>query len=169
MALAEVNDPTTVREEVDSSEYRLRPGDLATAGCVDGRRTAIDVGVTSQDRKCVGDSVHEYAVAKSNKYTRRRHGIHPEQRRLPGGNMVAGRTPGGRRKGSSQRDGAIRSKIHARGESQKRMQTPGACCHNAITGGHGTDDTGMRRAGRRQNSLDCARRLRIVTPPSSGL
>ena len=61
MASAKTNDPTTTaREEVAPGEERLRPGDLTTGGCFVGRRAAIDVG---QDQKCVGDPVHERAVA----------------------------------------------------------------------------------------------------------
>ena len=45
-AVAKTIDPTTSREETFGDTHRLRPGDIITNVVVEGRRLAIDVGIT---------------------------------------------------------------------------------------------------------------------------
>ena len=67
-AVANTIDPTTSREESFGETHRLRPGDGITNAVLDGRRVAIDVGITSQARRSQGDPIQEYANIKLTKY-----------------------------------------------------------------------------------------------------
>ena len=67
LAVAKAVGPTTIREETFGSQ-RLRPGDLITGAVLDGRRVAIDVGVTSQAQRAQGDPIQNYVNLKLNKY-----------------------------------------------------------------------------------------------------
>ena len=67
LAVAKAVDPTTTREETLCGS-RLRPGDLMTGAGLDGRRVAIDVGVTSQAQRAQGDPIQNYVNLKLNKY-----------------------------------------------------------------------------------------------------
>ena len=58
-AIAKTIDPTTSREET-YGDARLRPGDVITNAALDGRRMAIDVGVTSQAKCTQGDPIQDY-------------------------------------------------------------------------------------------------------------
>jgi len=63
-AVAKAIDPTTSREET-YGDARLRPGDVITNAVLDGRRVAIDVGVTSQAKCTQGDPIQDYQNKKS--------------------------------------------------------------------------------------------------------
>ena len=62
--------PSTTREENFGDEQRLRPGDLITTAVVEGRKVAVDVGVTSQAKRTQRDPVEDYAHLKLRKYRR---------------------------------------------------------------------------------------------------
>ena len=66
--VAKAVDPTTTREDAFGGNQRLRPGDLITGAILDGRRVAVDVGVTSQARRTPGDPIQYYVNYKLNKY-----------------------------------------------------------------------------------------------------
>jgi hypothetical protein len=77
--VAKAIDPTTSREESFGDSQRLRPGDIITNAVLDGRRVAIDVGVTSQAKRSQGDPIQDYATTKLIKYRRTiRNELHPE-------------------------------------------------------------------------------------------
>ena len=67
-ALARTADPTTVREEAAPGDDKQRPGDVVSNAFLLGRRTAVDVGICSQDSTRPGDPAVHYAVAKRRKY-----------------------------------------------------------------------------------------------------
>ena len=67
-AVAKTIDPTTSREETFGDTQRLRPGDVITNAVLDGRRMAIDVGVTSQAKRTQGDPIQDYEYKGINKY-----------------------------------------------------------------------------------------------------
>ena len=67
--VAKTIDPSSVKEEVVRSvEEKLRPADLTTLGIFDGKRTAVDVGITSQASTRTGDPTEHYAREKYRKY-----------------------------------------------------------------------------------------------------
>ena len=67
-AVAKTIDPTTSREETFGDIQRLRPGDVITNAVLDGRRMAIDVGVTSQAKRTQGDPIQDYELKQVSKY-----------------------------------------------------------------------------------------------------
>ena len=69
-AVAKTIDPTTSRGEMFGDAQRLRPGDIITNAVPDGRRVAIDVGITSQAKLSQGDPIQDYANTKFSKYKR---------------------------------------------------------------------------------------------------
>jgi len=69
-AVAKTINITTSREEAFGDAARLRPGDIITNAVLDGRRVAIDVGITSQANKTQGDPIQNYANTKLHKYRR---------------------------------------------------------------------------------------------------
>ena len=70
MQWPKTDDPTTTREETFGESQRLRPGDIITNAVIDGRRVAIDVGITSQAKQTQGDPIQYYANSKFAKYRR---------------------------------------------------------------------------------------------------
>ena len=78
-AVAKAVDPTTTREETFGDTQRLRPGDIITNAIIEGRRVAIDVGVTSQAKCTQGDPIQAYANTKFAKYKSTiQNELHPE-------------------------------------------------------------------------------------------
>ena len=66
--MAKTIDPTTSREETFGDTQRLRPGGVITNAVLDGRRMAIDVGVTSQAKRTQGDPIQDYEHNEVSKY-----------------------------------------------------------------------------------------------------
>ena len=67
-AVAATVDPTTTKEEATEGEQKLRPGDVESYAFLPGARTAVDVGITSQDSTRPGDCTAHYAREKFMKY-----------------------------------------------------------------------------------------------------
>ena len=61
-------DPTTTREETCGGQQGQRPGDLISGAVLDGRRVAIDVGITSQAKQNQQDPIQHYVNVKLQKY-----------------------------------------------------------------------------------------------------
>ncbi|MFM7989947.1 MAG: hypothetical protein ACKPKO_62600, partial [Candidatus Fonsibacter sp.] len=67
-AVAKTTDTNTTREEHCGDNQRLRPGYVITNAIIDGRRVAVDAGVTSQAKRTQGDPIQQYAITKLHKY-----------------------------------------------------------------------------------------------------
>jgi hypothetical protein len=78
-AVAKTIDPTTSREETFGDTQRLRPGDIITNAILDGRRVAVDLGITSQAKRTQGDPIQHYANLQFSKYRRTiQNELHPD-------------------------------------------------------------------------------------------
>ena len=67
-AVAKAIDPTTSRGEIFGDAHRLRLGGIVVNAVIDGRRVAIDVGVTSQAKRSQGGPIQDYANTKLTKW-----------------------------------------------------------------------------------------------------